>query len=59
MKWYIELEFSKYSSFGELAMDFLNHFQLPVRYDDDTELLDNFEQRKADDISDHIREWIR
>jgi hypothetical protein len=33
VKWYIELDRSRYSSFGELAMDFLNHFQLPVRYD--------------------------
>jgi hypothetical protein len=38
-------------------MDFLNHFQLPVRYDVGTELLANFEQTKADHISDHIREW--
>jgi hypothetical protein len=35
-KWYIELDRSRYSSFGKLAMDFLNHFQLPVRYDVDT-----------------------
>jgi hypothetical protein len=33
VKWYIELDHSRYSSFDELAMDFLNHFQLPVRYD--------------------------
>jgi hypothetical protein len=32
-KWYIELDRSRYSSFGELAMAFLNHFQLPMRYD--------------------------
>jgi hypothetical protein len=38
-------------------MEFLNHFQLPVRYDVSTELLANFEQTKADHISDHIREW--
>jgi hypothetical protein len=38
-------------------MDFLNHFQLPVRYNVGTELLANFEQTKADHISDHIREW--
>jgi hypothetical protein len=56
-KWYIELDRSRYSTFGELAMVFLNHFQLPVRYDVDTELLANFEQTKADHISDHIREW--
>jgi hypothetical protein len=58
-KWYIELDFSRYCSFGELAMDFLNHFQLPVRYDADTELMANFEQTKADHISYHIREWRR
>jgi hypothetical protein len=42
-KWYIELDRSRYSSFGELAMDFFNHFQLPVRYDIGTEFLANFE----------------
>ena len=56
-KWYIDLDHSRYSTFGELAMVFLNHFQLPVRYDVSTELLDNFEQTKDDHISDHIREW--
>jgi hypothetical protein len=54
VKWYIELDCSRYSTFGELAMVFLNHFQLPVRYDADTELLANFEQTKVDHISDHI-----
>jgi hypothetical protein len=58
-KWYIELDRSRYSFFGELAMAFLNHFQLPVRYDANTELLANFEQTSADHISDHIREWRR
>jgi hypothetical protein len=57
MKWYIELDCSRYSSFRELAMDFLNHFQLPVRYDTGTKLLANFTQTKADHISDHIQEW--
>jgi hypothetical protein len=58
-KWYIELDLSRYSTFGNLAMVFLNHFQLPMRYDAGTELLTNFEQTKADHISDHIREWRR
>jgi hypothetical protein len=58
-KWYIELDGSRYSYFNDLAMVFLNHFQLPVRYDADTELLANFDQTKADHISDHIREWQR
>jgi hypothetical protein len=57
VKWYIDLDRSRYSSFGELAMAFLNHFQLPVRYDTSTELLVNFEQRTTEHISNHIREW--
>jgi hypothetical protein len=32
-KWYIEMEGSKFKTFGDLAMVFLNHFQLPVWYD--------------------------
>jgi hypothetical protein len=43
VKGYIEFDHSIYSTFGELAMVFLNHFQLPVRYDVNTELLANFE----------------
>ena len=43
VKWYIELDHSRYSSFGKLVMDFLNHFQLPVTYDADNKLLANFE----------------
>ena len=38
-------------------MVFLNHFQLPLRYNIDNELLANFEKTKADHIFDHIREW--
>jgi hypothetical protein len=43
VKWYIEINHSRYFTFGELVMVFLNHFQLPVRYDADTEFLANFE----------------
>jgi hypothetical protein len=56
-KWYIELDHSRYSYFSNLAMVFLNHFQLLVRYDANTELQANFEQTKTDHISDHIQEW--
>jgi hypothetical protein len=56
-KWYIELNCSIFSSFGELEMDFLNNFQLPVRYDTNTKLLSKFVQKNVDHISDHIREW--
>jgi hypothetical protein len=40
-------------------MAFLNHFQLPMRYNAGIELLTNFEQTTSDHISDHIREWRR
>jgi hypothetical protein len=56
-KWYIQLDCSRYSSFGKLVMAFLNHFQLPVRYNAGTKLLTNFSQTKVDHISYHIREW--
>jgi hypothetical protein len=38
---------------------FLNHFQLPMRYDTGTELVANFEQTTTDHIFDHIQEWRR
>ena len=41
-KWYIELPRGTYYLFNELAMNFLNQFQLPVRYDPSTELLSTF-----------------
>jgi len=59
VKWYIDLDHSSYSYFNDLEMVFLNHFQLPMRYDVDTELLSNFEKTEADHISDHIQEWPR
>jgi hypothetical protein len=56
-KWYIEFDGSKYSYFNDMVIVFLNHFQLSMRYDVSTELLDNFEQSMAIHIFDHIREW--
>ena len=58
-KWYIELPFAAFSSFWDLASAFLSHFQLPVRYDFETDLLSTFRQNKATHISDHIQEWRR
>jgi hypothetical protein len=58
-KWYIKLDHLRYSYFNDLEIVLLNHFQLPVRNDDEIELLANFEQTKADHISDHIQEWQR
>ena len=58
-KWYIELTRGSFTTFGDLATMFLNHFKLPVCYDAGTELLANFKQEKATHISDHIQEWKR
>jgi hypothetical protein len=40
-------------------MDFLTHYQLPIRYDTGTEILTSFKQSKGTHISDHIHEWRR
>ena len=45
--------------FYDLDMNFLNHFQLPVRDDVGTKLLSTFQQDKAMHISNHIQEWHR
>ena len=54
VKWYIELPRGAFALFDDLAMTFLNHFQLLVRYDVGTELLSKFWQDKATHILDHI-----
>jgi hypothetical protein len=56
-KWYIELPRGFFSNFNTLAMAFLTHYQLPIRYDTGTEILTSFKQNKATHISDHIHEW--
>ena len=55
-KQYIELLSVVFGSFWDLANVFLNHFQLPVQYDADTNLLSTFRQDKATHILDHIQE---
>jgi hypothetical protein len=55
VKWYIELPRGTYQTFHELALGFLNHFQLSVHYDDGTEILSTFCQDKATHILDHIK----
>jgi hypothetical protein len=59
VKWYINLDNSKYTYFNYLAMVFIKNFQLSVRYNVDTKLLAKFEQTKVFHISNHIREWCR
>jgi hypothetical protein len=41
-KWYIELPRGFFSDFNTLAMDFLTHYQLPIRYDIGTDILTSF-----------------
>lgn len=57
-KWYIELP-RAVNTFDTLAMEFLKHFQLPIRYETGTELLTSFHQDTATHIYDHIHEWRR
>jgi hypothetical protein len=59
VKWYIELPRGAYGTFSQLVMVFLNHFQLPIRYDVGLELLSTLRQDTATHISDHIQEWRR
>ena len=41
-KWYIELPQHSFWDFNALAMAFLTHFQLPIRYETTTDLLTSF-----------------
>jgi hypothetical protein len=58
-KWYIELPPHFYSDFNSPAMNFLTHFQLPIRYDKGIELLTSLQQSTSTHISEHIHEWRR
>jgi hypothetical protein len=58
-KWYIELPRGFFSDFNTLAMAFLTHYQLPIRYDTGIEILTSFKQSTSTHISDHIHEWRR
>jgi hypothetical protein len=56
-KWYIELPCASFHDFNSLAMSFLTHFQLPIRYETGTKLLNSLHQTTSIHISDHIHEW--
>jgi hypothetical protein len=58
-QWYIELPRGTYASFHPLVLAFLNHFQLPIRYDVGLELLSTLLHGTNTHISDHIQEWHR
>jgi hypothetical protein len=59
LKWYIELPHASFHDFNSLAMSFLRHFKLPIRYETGTELLTSLRQTNSVHISDHIHEWRR
>ena len=40
-------------------MDFLTHYQLPIRYETGTKILISFKQSSSTQIFDHIHEWRR
>ena len=56
-KWYTKFPSTAFDIFWDLPELFLNHFQLPIWYDADTDLLSTFREDKATHISDHIQEW--
>jgi hypothetical protein len=58
-KWYIELPRGFFNDFNTLAMAFLTHYQLPIRYETGTKILSSFKQSSSTHISDHIHEWRR
>jgi hypothetical protein len=58
-KWYIELPRGFFNDFNTLAMAFLTHYQLPIRYETRTKILSSFKQSSSTHISDHIHEWRR
>jgi hypothetical protein len=55
-KWYIELPHASFHDFNSIAMSFLTHFQLPIRYKMGTEILTSLRQTESVNISDHIHE---
>jgi hypothetical protein len=59
VKWYIELPHASFHDFNSLAMSFLTHFQLLIRYKTGTELLTSLRQTTSIHIFDHIHEWRR
>ena len=55
-KWYIKLPRGIFQDFNTLAMAFLTHFQLLVRYETEMHLLTSLKHDRATHISDHIHE---
>jgi hypothetical protein len=56
-KWYIELPCHSFGDFNTLAMEFLTHFQLPIRYETGTNILTSLRKFTSSHIFYHIHEW--
>ena len=54
---YIELPHHSLWDFNSLSMEFLTHFQLPIRYEIGIDLLTLLPKTTSMHISDHIHEW--
>jgi hypothetical protein len=52
-KWYIELPRGIFTNFNTLAMDFLTHYQFPIRYEMRTKILSYFNKSKATYLRSH------
>jgi len=59
VKWYIELPRGSYQDFNTLALAYLTHFQLLIRYETGTKLLNSLRKSTSTHISTHIHEWRR
>jgi hypothetical protein len=46
-----------FQDFNSLAMDFLTHFQLPIRYETDMKILISLHPTNSLHIYNHIHEW--
>jgi hypothetical protein len=58
-KCYFELPRGLFNEFNTMTMEFLTHYQLPIRYETCTKILSSFKQSSSTHISDHIHEWRR
>ena len=59
MKWYIELPQHSFVDFVFLETVLITHFQVPIHYEMDTDLLNSLRQNTSTHISNHIHEWRR
>lgn len=53
-KWYVELPCTSFGTFNSLTTAFLTHFQLPIQYDNGTELLTSLKQSTSTHIINQI-----